>query len=121
MLDIKIVNGLIVDGTGAKGFRADVGITGDRITEIGDLSGVEAKETLDVKGQVVCPGFVDGHTHSDMSLLYNHLSSSRIYDGVTTEVIGNCGIGVAPIRDEKKAELIKYLGTRLIGAIPVTL
>ena len=121
MLDIKIVNGLIVDGTGAKGFRADVGITGDRITEIGDLSGVEAKETLDVKGQVVCPGFVDGHTHSDMSLLYNHLSSSRIYDGVTTEVIGNCGIGVAPIRDEKKAELIKYLGTRLIGAIPVKL
>lgn len=121
MFDIKIMNGTVIDGVSDTRYRADVGIIGDRIAEIGDLKETPAKEVVDAAGQIVCPGFVDGHTHSDMSLIYNHLSSSRIYDGVTTEVIGNCGIGVAPICDEKKEELIAYLGTRLIGAIPVTL
>lgn len=121
MLDIKIINGTVIDGVSKERYRADVGIIGDRIAEIGDLSQTPAGETVDAAGQIVCPGFVDGHTHSDMSLLYNHLSSSRIYDGVTTEVIGNCGIGVAPVCNEKKEQLIAYLGTRLIGAIPVKL
>ncbi len=121
MLDIKIVGGLVADGVCDKAFRADVGIAGDKIAEIGDLRDAPAAQTIDAAGKIVAPGFIDMHTHSDMSLVYDRKASSKIHDGVTTEVIGNCGIGVAPVRDERRDELIAYLGTRLIGTIPVKL
>ncbi len=121
MLDIKIVGGLVADGVCDKAFRADVGIAGDKIAEIGDLRDTPAAQTIDAAGKIVAPGFIDMHTHSDMSLVYDRKASSKIHDGVTTEVIGNCGIGVAPVRDERRDELIAYLGTRLIGTIPVKL
>ncbi len=121
MLDIKIVGGLVADGLCDKAFRADVGIAGDKIAEIGDLRDTPAGQTIDAAGKIVAPGFIDMHTHSDMSLVYDRKASSKIHDGVTTEVIGNCGIGVAPVRDERRDELITYLGTRLIGTIPVKL
>lgn len=121
MFDIKIINGMVIDGIGDTRYRADIGITGDQITAIGNLADAPALETVDARGQIVCPGFVDVHTHSDMCLMYDHLGSSKIYDGVTTEVIGNCGIGVAPVSDDKKEQLITYLNTRLIGSLPVKL
>lgn len=121
MLDIKITGGRVADGVCDRAYRADVGIAGDKIVEIGDLRDVPARKTIDVEGKVVAPGFIDMHTHSDMSLLYDRRASSKIRDGVTTEVIGNCGIGVAPVCEARKSQLITYLGTRLIGTIPVRL
>ena len=97
MYDVKIVNGLIIDGTGNPGYAADVGIVGDQIIAIGDLSDATSRETVDASGKVVAPGFVDMHTHSDLAVLFDPLTNSKIFDGVTTEVVGNCGIGVAPI------------------------
>ena len=121
MLDIKIINGVIIDGSGKDAYKADLGITGDKITKIGDLSNEDAKTTIDAKGQVVSPGFIDMHTHSDMSLVYDRNASSRIRTGVTTDVIGNCGIGVAPVKLENKQLLLDYLGTRIVGSMPVEL
>ena len=121
MLDIRIVSGMVADGLCDRAYRADVGIEGDRVAVIGDLRDVPAGRTIDAQGKIVAPGFIDMHTHSDMSLLYDRRASSKVRDGVTTEVIGNCGIGVAPICDGRKDELIAYLGTRLIGTIPVRL
>ena len=121
MLDIKIINGVIIDGSGKDAYKADLGITEDKITKIGDLSNEDAKTTIDAKGQVVSPGFIDMHTHSDMSLVYDRNASSRIRTGVTTDVIGNCGIGVAPVKEENRQLLLDYLGTRIVGSMPVKL
>jgi len=96
MFDFKIVDGMMLDGTGAPGQRADVGITGDRITAIGDLHAAESRATLDAAGQIVCPGFIDTHSHSDAYLLIEPSSPSKVYQGVTTEVVGNCGASAAP-------------------------
>ncbi len=119
MLDLKITGGTVIDGSGKEGFRADVGISGDKIVSVGDLSGVQAQKCIDASGKVVAPGFIDVHTHSDFSILYDPLAGSRIYNGVTTDVVGNCGIGAAPVREETKELLIKYLTTRIAGSIPV--
>ncbi len=121
MYDIKISNGTILDGTGAPGLRADIAVTGDRIAAIGDLKGEKAVKTIDASGKFVSPGFIDMHTHSDMSLLYDSYASSRIHTGVTTDVIGNCGIGVAPVNEKNKQLLLDYLATRIVGTIPAPL
>jgi len=121
MLDIKIINGIIVDGSGKEAYKADLGIIGDKIAKIGDLSGEDTKTIIDAKGQVVSPGFIDMHTHSDMSLVYDRNACSRIRSGVTTDVIGNCGIGVAPVKEENRQLLLDYLGTRIVGSMPVKL
>ncbi len=117
MFDMKIVNGIILDGTGKHRFKADIAVNGDKIAAIGDLSKEEAKVVIDAKGKMVAPGFIDFHTHSDYTILFDQRAASRIYSGVTSMVIGNCGIGLAPIRDEKKADLISYLSTRIVGTI----
>ena len=117
MFDIKIINGLIVDGTGKKAFAADLAINGDKIVAIGDLSKEDAKKVIDAKGQMVAPGFIDFHTHSDYTILFDQRACSRIHAGVTTNVIANCGIGLAPIRDERKQDLINYLSTRIVGTV----
>ncbi|MDO4179503.1 MAG: D-aminoacylase [Phascolarctobacterium sp.] len=119
MLDIKIIGGTIIDGTGARRYKGDVGVEGDKIVAIGDLKDVEAKKVIDATGKYVTPGFIDMHTHSDFSLTVSRDASVRIHDGVTTDVIGNCGIGIAPVSDAHKADLITYLGTRLVASIPV--
>ena len=122
MYDAIIRNGLIVDGTGKAAFSGDLAIKDGKIAAVGGVIG-EAKEELDAAGLVVSPGFIDFHSHADMSILYDRFCSSRIYTGVTTDVIGNCGIGVAPISDDpEKAELLRaYLSTRIVGTIPAPL
>ena len=97
MFDLVIQGGRVVDGTGAAPFRGDIGVTGDRITTIGDLSMVQARQRLDACGQVVAPGFIDIHSHSDFTLLIDPRAHSQIYQGVTTELVGNCGHGCAPL------------------------
>lgn len=119
MFNLKIVGGTIVDGTGRAGYRGDIGINGDRITAIGDLSAAESARTIDAAGKVVAPGLIDFHTHSDLSLLIDGHAMARLHDGVTTDVIGNCGIGTYPARKENRQLLLDYLGTRIIGSLPV--
>ncbi len=94
MFDVIIKNGQVIDGTGRERFRADVGIEGDRITQIGELSG-EAGRVIDADGMVVAPGFIDMHAH-EYSVLADPHADSKLRQGVTTEVLGNCGMSLAP-------------------------
>jgi len=105
MLDIKLSGGRIADGTGAPIRRADVGIAGDAITAVGDLERQPAGRTIDAAGLVVAPGFIDVHSHSDWRLWANRGAESKIRQGVTTEVVGNCGFSPAPVSDEFRAEM----------------
>ena len=88
--------GQVVDGLGGEPVRLDVGIRGGRVAALGDLAGIEAAEEYDATGQWVCPGFIDTHTHSDAYLLIEPGSPSKIHQGVTTEITGNCGASAAP-------------------------
>jgi len=99
--DILIQGGTVVDGSeSAESIRADVGTTGDTIAAVGDLGGAEAQHVIDASGKVVCPGFIDMHTHSDFTTLSTPTADSKIRSGVTTEVIGQCGASAFPLRGE---------------------
>jgi len=82
--------------------KLDIGVKNDRIVKIGDLEFSEAKETIDATNLVISPGFIDIHSHSDNYLIVNPKAESKIRQGVTTEVIGNCGISAAPLGTEYK-------------------
>jgi N-acyl-D-amino-acid deacylase len=97
MLDLKIEGATVVDGTGAPGFRADVGIQGEAVAAVGDLSREPAGTTLRASGLTLAPGFIDVHSHSDWRLWANRRAESKIRQGVTSEVVGNCGFSPAPV------------------------
>jgi N-acyl-D-amino-acid deacylase len=97
MHDIVIKNGLVIDGAGNPWFKADVGISEGKIEEIGRVIDSRAEKVIDADRLVVCPGFIDIHTHSDLSLLINPRAESKIRQGVTTELVGNCGMSAAPV------------------------
>jgi N-acyl-D-amino-acid deacylase len=113
MLDILIQNGVVIDGTGKRAFRADVGIAAGRIGLVAEGIEQEAERTIEAQGLHLAPGFIDPHTHSDLTLLVNPRAESKIRQGVTTEVIGNCGGSPAPLlgaaMEEVRAEA-KRLG-----------
>ena len=98
MLDVIIRGGTIVDGTGAPAYPADVAVADGRIAEIGRVEAA-AGTVLDATGLVVSPGFVDLHTHSDFTLAANGRAESQVHQGVTTEVVGQCGVSCAPARN----------------------
>lgn len=100
MLDVIIRGGLVADGTGAPLYRADVAVKDGRIAAIGELDGMDARETLDASGLVVSPGFIDSHAHSDTSFLKDDSGASKLYQGVTTEVTGQCGMSPFPAIEE---------------------
>lgn len=106
--DLLIRNGTIVDGSGNAAFAGDVGISGDRVAAIGTLRETPAHEVIDATGQVVCPGFIDIHSHSDFTLPVDGRAESKVHQGVTTEVVGMCGISPAPLVKERRGELLEY-------------
>jgi N-acyl-D-amino-acid deacylase len=106
--DIIIKNGLIIDGSGAQGYKKDVGLLGDKIVAIDDLKNSTADLIIDGEGLVVSPGFVDIHTHTEIQLLVNSKAESKIHQGVTTEVSGNCGSSPFPINDNDFQEFDKH-------------
>ena len=95
MHDILIKNGLIVDGTGRSGYVADIGIRSGIISEIGELT-ESGREVIDADGLVVSPGFIDPHTHYDAQICWDREVTPSSWHGVTTVVLGNCGVGIAP-------------------------
>jgi N-acyl-D-aspartate/D-glutamate deacylase len=107
-LDLIITGGTLIDGTGAPAVRADVAIEAGRIAAIGGLAGISGVPELDARGLYVTPGFIDIHSHSDLTLLVDPRAASAIAQGVTTEAIGNCGHGCAPIVDPKVAAAAIY-------------
>jgi len=106
--DLVIRNGLVVDGSGAERFEADVAVAGGRIAAVGAVSGRGAEE-IDAKGKLVTPGFVDIHTHYDGQAVWSDRLSPSSSHGVTTVVGGNCGVGFAPCRPEHHDLLVSVM------------
>jgi N-acyl-D-aspartate/D-glutamate deacylase len=108
MYDLVIRNGTVVDGTGLPKYRADVGLNGDRIAAIGRIR-ERGKEEVDATGQVVSPGFIDGHTHMDAQVFWDPLGSCSCWHGVTTAVMGNCGFTLAPGSAEQRDMILSNI------------
>jgi len=104
--DIVIHGGYVLDGTGAPPMKKDIGIVGDTIARIGDLSGAEAEKVINAEGLFVAPGFIDIHNHSDLGVFLIPTADNYIMQGVTTVVVGNCGSSPAPVTD-KNVEAFK--------------
>src|SRR6478672_222446 len=105
MHDLVIKGGSVVDGTGAPARTADVAITDGIITEVGKVDGA-ARTTIDADGALVTPGFVDVHTHFDGQVTWDPLLTPTCWHGVTTVVMGNCGVGFAPVQEDRREWLI---------------
>lgn len=108
MVDVLIRGGTVIDGSGSQPRPADVAVEGDRILAVGLELDMPALEILDATGRIVTPGFIDIHSHSDFTLLRDPRAVSAIHQGVTLEVVGNCGHGCFPIRDSALAAVAIY-------------
>lgn len=109
MFDLIFRGGEVIDGTRQPRFRADVGVTGDRISAVGDLSAAEARQTIDVTGQIVAPGFIDVHNHTDGWLIKEPDLDVKVRQGYTTEVLMSDGISYAPVDEQTAPEWLFYL------------
>src|SRR4051812_4779405 len=108
MLDSIVRNGLVVDGTGAPGRPADVGLRDGRIVAVGEVDD-DAHEVIDADGRVVTAGFIDVHTHLDAQAFWDPTLSPSPLHGVTTVVAGNCGFSIAPLSPDTGAYLMPML------------
>lgn len=111
MHTLLIRNGHVIDGTGSSGYKADIAIDEDNIVDIKPQIDETAKKTINAEGLVVSPGFIDIHSHVDASIFSHPLSNSKLLQGVTSEVSGNCGIGIFPVNPVLKEKLAAYLET----------
>ncbi|NMB24460.1 MAG: D-aminoacylase [Firmicutes bacterium] len=115
MFDLIIEKGLVIDGTGAPALAADIGIKEDMIEAVEDLAGAKAARRLNASGMIVAPGFIDIHTHSELELMADGRALSMLYQGVTTNVTGNCGMSVAPISDQSRVPVQFAMATDSYG------
>lgn len=107
MYDLIIKNGMIIDGKRGKPFHGDVCVSGDTIAAVGPAPGAEAALVIDAQGQAVCPGFIDIHSHSDSVPFSPNLCDSKLQQGVTTELCGNCGSSAVPAASPDAAERVR--------------
>lgn len=108
MFDLLIKDGLVIDGSGGPARQADLGIKGPVIAEIGRLDRAGARRVIEAEGRAVSPGFIDMHSHTDFSLPVLPTADSLLHQGITTAVVGQCGLSPAPLLDETRAEVIDY-------------
>ncbi|HRR98837.1 MAG TPA: D-aminoacylase [Candidatus Sumerlaeia bacterium] len=112
MFDIILKGGEIIDGSGKPAFRADIALAGDKIAEIGDLKNESALKIIDASALAIAPGFIDAHSHGDLGILINPQAESKIRQGITTMVAGNCGSSPFPLRgkalEETRDDMAKY-------------
>ena len=118
MLDLAVKNGYVLDGTGNPWFRADIEVRNGKIAKVGHLI-QNADTLLNARGLTVCPGFIDMHSHSDDALLINPRAESKIRQGVTTEVIGNCGDSGAPINETIRKEMEKTAAPLISAGVKI--
>ncbi len=112
--DVVVRGGMILDGTGAPGFPADLGLVGAEVVAVGAIPAEQGRRVIDATGLAVCPGFIDIHTHSDGDIFVYPTADSRVRQGVTTEVTGNCGYSAAPLSGQGSEERRKeYLRDEL--------
>ena len=116
LYDILITNGRVLDGIGNPWFSADIGIRDGRIAALGGLNKRKAKRDLDADGCYVTPGFIDIHSHSDLTLLILPTADNRIRQGITTEINGNCGASLASVSVQSR-ELLQKTHGRLAGPV----
>ena len=116
MLDLLIKNARVVDGTGAPSFMGDLGVQGGLIRSVGKANGHTAARVVDADGLVLAPGFVDPHTHYDAQIAWDPMVTCSPWHGVTTVIMGNCGVGVAPVRPATREILMQDLVN--VEAIP---
>jgi N-acyl-D-amino-acid deacylase len=109
MFDIVIRNGSVVDGSGKRRFQADIAIKNGRIADIAPQIESDAQTFIDAKGNAVSPGFIDMHSHSDFTLLVHPEAESKVRQGVTTELVGNCGGSPAPVPDKHFDDFMQYM------------
>src|SRR5260221_2114291 len=114
-LDLLIKNGLLIDGTGAPARHADVAIAGGKIVRMGKISDT-ARRTIDADGLAVAPGFIDPHTHYDAQICWDGALTPSSWHGVTSVVMGNCGVGIAPCRPQSREIAMRDLVN--VEAIP---
>ena len=112
MEDLIILGGTIIDGTGSPRHQADVAIQDGVITAIGNLADVAAKKVLDATGLIVAPGFIDSHSHSDTCFLKDTSCASKLFQGITTEISGQCGS--SPFLPPQSLHLQNYLSGRYL-------
>lgn len=114
MFDVVLRNGLIVDGTGVSAFVGDVSIQDGHIVEVGMVSS-SGRIEIDCSGLVISPGFIDSHTHSDLALLVQPNATPKLTQGVTTEILGNCGFSLAPIRNTAAMRSFQVYSSPVLG------
>jgi N-acyl-D-amino-acid deacylase len=112
--DILIKNGTVVDGTGSKGVPMDLAIDGVKIVGAFKQAQSKASISIDAEGMIVCPGFIDIHSHSDIHLLSNPQACSKIHQGVTTELVGNCGGSAAPLLGNARVAMVEHAKELLV-------
>ena len=118
MVDLLFANGMVIDGAGAGGYRGSVAVTGDTMQVIeGEVSAIDAARVIDASGYVICPGFIDMHSHSDLKLLTAPAHEAKIRQGVTTEALGMDGLSYAPTTEAGLEQLLVYLAA-VNGAAP---
>ncbi len=109
MFDLMIEGGRVIDGSGSPWYHADIGLQGDRIAAIGRLDSSQARRTIDAAGLVVCPGFIDLHTHSDVMILAHPRHEAKVMQGVTTDLLGLDGLSYAPLSPGNRQMMQRYL------------